>query len=126
MSGSDLPEPVRRLIVACIGSAADLEILLLLHRSPERSWGPRDVDSELRLGEASARAGLQSLTEAGLVKLEDEKYRFAPGRDQRRAVDELAEAYARRRVRVIEFLYSKPSDRITLFSDAFRLRRPKD
>jgi hypothetical protein len=127
MKGADLPEPVRRLIVDCIDSAADLEVLLLLHRGPERAWLATDVDAELRIGAEPARTGLANLTQAGLVTVDDERYRFAPRREsQRRAVDALAEEYARRRVRVIEFLYEKPSDRITSFSDAFRLRRPED
>ena len=127
MTSSDLPEPVRRLIVECIGSAAELEILLLLQRHPDRSWSTRDVDSELRIGEPVAVAGLRKLTDAGLLSAGEEGFRFAPrSRERERAVAELVDAYARRRVRVIEFLYNKPSDRITLFSDAFRFRRGKD
>ena len=127
MSGADLPEPVRRLIRDCIDSASELEILLLLHRTPDRSWRAADVDAELRTGEEIARTGLDSLTAAGLASADGDAYRFAPSSDdRRRAVEELADAYAHRRVRVIEFLYKQPSERITLFSDAFKLRRPKD
>jgi hypothetical protein len=50
MGARDLPEPVRRLIVDCIGSAGELEILLLVHRATERSWTADEVDAELRVG----------------------------------------------------------------------------
>lgn len=127
MDGPDLPEPVRRLIQDCIGSATELEVLLLLHRTAGRSWRPADIDAELRTGEEIARSGLDSLAAVGLATAEGDEYRFAPrSDDRRRAVDALADAFAHRRVRVIEFLYKQPSDRITLFSDAFKLRRPKD
>ena len=127
MGASDLPEPVRQLIVDCIASAAELEMLLLLHRTPARSWRVDEVTSELRISPSATQAGLRSLSAAGLLTETDEAYSFRP-RDERRreAIDQLADAYARRRVRVIEFLFQKPSERITLFSDAFKFRRDKD
>jgi hypothetical protein len=42
------------------------------------------------------------------------------------AVDGLAESYAKYRVAVIALIFSKPSERVRTFSEAFRLRRRKD
>jgi hypothetical protein len=55
-------------------------------------------------------------------------YRFEPRSDfLRDAVEQLSEAYARGRVRVIDFLYGGGSDdRIKRFSDAFRFRGEED
>jgi hypothetical protein len=128
MGARDLPESVRRLISECIGSASELEILLLLHGAPDQAWTPADVDAKLRVGDERAAAGLRGLAATGLVAESDGAYRFAPRTAAlHHAVDDLDEAYARRRVRVIDFLYSRGTgDAITLFSDAFKFRRREE
>jgi hypothetical protein len=43
--------------------------------------------------------------------------------DLDRIVDDLAESYAKYRVAVIGLIFARPSERITLFADAFRIRK---
>jgi 23S rRNA C2498 (ribose-2'-O)-methylase RlmM len=128
MGARDLPDSVCRLISECIGSATELEILLLLHGAPGQAWTAAAVDGRLRVGVDRAAADLSRLAATGLVKEGEDGYRFAPRTPAvRHAVDDLDDAYARRRVRVIDYLYSRgSSDAITLFSDAFRFRRKEE
>jgi hypothetical protein len=51
-------------------------------------------------------------------------YRYAPATAELEAsVDGLAESYAKYRVAVVALIFSKPSERVRTFSDAFRIRR---
>ena len=80
---------------------------------------------ELRIAAASAEDRLCDLTRRGMLQPTDEQnYRYAP-RERRldEAVGALASAYSERRVSVINLIFSKPTDRIRTFADAFRVRR---
>ena len=125
MSGGELPAGVRSLIARHISSALDLEVLLAL-RGDERAWRPDELARELRTDPTATEAALRSLAEALILAVDGDGFRYRPAApDTGRAVDELADTYARRRVRVIEFIYKRPSDRVTTFADAFKLRRER-
>lgn len=118
MGSDDLPQPVVQLVTDCIDSAMTLEILLLLRRERDRSWSSGQVVRELRTPAQATEAALRSLSGAGLLSATSETFQFAPQSDQlRTAVDALADVYAGRRVKLIEFLYATPSDRVTRLSD---------
>jgi hypothetical protein len=122
-----LPEPVRRLLDR-IDSVAQLEVLLLLHRTAPDEWTARQLGDELRLEPAWAAEQLEFLRERGMLgEVEHGTYRFRPDTPElAKAVEALAAHYADRRVAVIALLYSKPTDRIRVFADAFRIRREED
>jgi hypothetical protein len=50
-------------------------------------------------------------------------YRYAPPPELHRSIAGLVETYRERRVSVINLVYSRPSDAIRSFADAFRLRK---
>ena len=124
MQGSELPEGVRRLIADHIESVEQLEILLLLCRDPERAWSAEAVARELRISALSAGERLEDLARDALVVRErdgDLDYRYGPrDADQDEAVRGLVSAYAERRVTVINLIFSKPTDKISTFANAFR------
>lgn len=130
MRAGDLPEAVRRLIADHIDSVEQLEILLLLHQHPERSWTAESVARELRVSPLSAGDRLKDMGRASIlskVQGTEGEYRYAPESQQlAEAVAGLATAYAERRVTVINLIFSKPVDKIRTFADAFRLRRDDD
>jgi hypothetical protein len=130
LRAGDLPEAVRRLIADHIDSVEQLEILLLLHQHPERSWTAESVARELRVSPLSAGDRLKDMARAAIlskVKGSEGEYRYAPESPQMgEAVSGLATAYAERRVTVINLIFSKPVDKIRTFADAFRLRRGDD
>lgn len=122
VASGPIPERVRRLIDAHIHSVEQLEVLLLVRRDPARAWTADEVSRELVTQEESVRARLEDLTARGFVRREGVSYAYVPSRLDG-AVDELAQCYATRRVSIISLIFSKPSDAIRTFADAFRLRR---
>lgn len=124
MHGSELPEGVRRFIAEHIESVEQLEILLLLFRHPERTWSADEASRELRISELSAGERLVDLArDTRVVRAENggRDYRYAPEDAERdEAVRGLVSAYAERRVTVINLIFSKPTDKISTFANAFR------
>jgi hypothetical protein len=57
------------------------------------------------------------------ISTEPVKYRFNPASPEAGLVGELEKIYKARRVSIISFIYSKPTDPLRAFSDAFRLRK---
>lgn len=127
MSNQDIGQDVQALIADQIDSVVQLEVLLLLHADPARSWQPAEVAKELRIEANSSRDQLDQLCGRGLLVCDDatpRNYRYAPRTPElERAVPALARAYAERRVTVINLIYSKPADALRSFADAFRIRR---
>ncbi len=121
---------VRRFIVDHVDSVEQLEILLLLHQHPGRTWDAEAVARELRISALSAGDRLEDQARAGLlarVEGSPGRFRYAPGTPALdEAVSGLATAYAERRVTVINLIFSKPVDKIRTFADAFRLRKGED
>ncbi len=125
-SFEEIPHAVRRLIVEEIESIAQLETLLLLYRSPERTWTPDQVSIELRIDPRWTAEQLTVLERRGFLSQSSDppSYRFhAATPEMASAVALLAESYADRRVAVIALIYSRPRDPIRLLADAFRVRR---
>jgi predicted transcriptional regulator len=122
-----VPAGVRRFIGAEIQSVEQLEVLLLLRAAPDKGWTAKEVARALVSRPESAASWLSQMRERELLSEEDGVYTYAPSSPEvATTVDELAESYSRYRVAVIGLIFSKPSERVTLFSDAFRVRRPKD
>ena len=121
-----LPEPVRRLLLDRIDSIAQLEVLLLLHRSAPQAWDAAQVGGELRIEPAWAAEQLALLRERQLLvesPPDSGLHLFEPASpDLAKAVELLAGSYADRRVAVIALLYSRPAG-IRAFADAFRFRK---
>jgi predicted ArsR family transcriptional regulator len=121
-----LPEAVRRLLDR-IDSVAQLEVLLLLQRTAPDEWSARQLGEELRIEPAWAIEQLEFLRERGMLAESEPGagvYRFQPATPElAKAIEALAAHYADRRVAVVALLYSKPTDHIRVFADAFRIRR---
>ncbi|HEY3239881.1 MAG TPA: hypothetical protein VGL92_09985 [Acidimicrobiia bacterium] len=124
MSSPELPSEVRAFIVRHLSSGAQLEVLLLLHRHPDRSWAAAAVGRELRIDKEQAGWALSRLAADGLFGGDEESgYRFEPRlRRKAGAVDALAALYPTYRVAIVSLIFSKPSGPMRDFSDAFRLR----
>jgi hypothetical protein len=124
--GGELSAEVTRFIAEHIDAAEQLEILLLLHREPEREWTALDVSQAIYTVPASATLRLEGLVASGFVNSTggaDPRYRYAPRSPQLgQRVDLLADAYRADRVAVIKLIFSRPPDPVQSFADAFRLR----
>lgn len=129
MSESQIPQEVQAFIADHIESVVQLEVLLLLHAAPQRVFSAAEIGRELRIDAAWAAQQLVNLCSRGVLTCTgttDPVYRYGPRTPEMdRAVADLAQAYADRRVTVIGLIFSKPVDKIRTFADAFRLRKDK-
>jgi hypothetical protein len=126
MSRPEFSEEVRQFIADHIDAAEQLEILLLLQRSPDKQWTALEVSQAIYTVPASATMRLESLVTDGFAESTggaDPRYRFNPKNDDlRRKLEVLAEAYKADRVSVIKLIFSRPPDPVQSFADAFKLR----
>lgn len=113
-SVSALPEPVRRLIQVHLRSAAEIELLLLLFRSPETYWSAEAAANVVGADEREIRAHFGSLADEGLLERgrHTDAFRFAPMEaEAHAAVATLAELYAERREDVTRFFQGEEQGR---------------
>lgn len=117
-----ITDGARRLVAEHIHSVEQLEVLLLLRAAPDKLWTAAEVARALVSQPDTVERRLVDLEHRKLVRSDESGWCYAPG-GRERDVSELAEAYNTRRVAVVGLIFSKPSDSVTSFSDAFRLRR---
>ncbi len=130
MTESGIPRHVERFIAEHINSVEQLEVLLLLHDRSSEEWTAATVARELHIDPGSAGRRLADWHARGLLSVSeasDPTYRFAPrAAELQRTVRDLAGSYAERRVTVTNLIFSKPTDHISVFADAFRIRPKED
>lgn len=129
MANDEIPASVRRFLDENINSVEELETLLLLFGQPKKEWTAEDVSRELYTSIDAARKKLAHLQGRGLAsKTSESHFTYSPVSEfVGRNVENLAQLYKTRRVTIITLIYSKPSDQIRDFSDAFRLKpRPEE
>lgn len=127
----ELSARVAEFIRTYIESLEELEILLLLHKSPHLDWTVDSVYATIRSNPESIRERLKGLVAKGLIEI----IRGDPEHFIYRVIDQnldgtlqsLALAYKERRVTVVELIFAKPPSPIQGFANAFRIRKdPKD
>ena len=123
-----LPPDVHQFLYQNIESVEQLEVLVLLLHRPERGWSPDEVARELYSHPASIARRLAMLLGQGLLReIEPGCYQYAPRTTELHAtVLRVAETYHERRVAVVTLIASKPIENVRAFSDAFRIRRPRE
>lgn len=100
---------------------------MLLRSHSDRDWSADEASQELRSDPASARRKLDELCKAGcLEKSESGRYRFPMSESAyRMLVDAVAAAYREHKYSVIQLIFSKPIDVLSVFSNAFKIK-PED
>jgi hypothetical protein len=118
---------VRKFIREHIRSVAQLEVLLLCHRTNSQTWTAAQIADELRTNVAMSAAALSELSFRGLVAMTDferQAYAYQPtDRTKARAIDQLAALYPSFRHRIIELIFGRERDDILEFADAFKLKK---
>lgn len=127
---ADLPDDVQRFLNDHVPSVMQLEVLLRLRSAPDEAHSPMGLSRELGGSVDLAIACLRDLESAGLVTPSDDPdelaYRYRPGsRAVASTVDEVADAYAKRKVAVVSEIFREPQDSLRSFSDAFRIRKSR-
>jgi DNA-binding MarR family transcriptional regulator len=121
---SDLPVDVKEFIGKHIHSVAQLEVLLMLRREPDRTWTLEQLTNGLYLQSQMVARLLTDIVQRGFAVQEQGSFRYQPANDEeRQLIDRLAHMYQERRVAVITEIFSKPIDVVKAFADAFRLRK---
>ena len=130
MSDEGIPQDARAFVTDHIDSVLQLELLLLLHKKREQDFDADEVVEELRIDPAWAAAQLDYFCARGILICTDQsprRYRYAPKSPELdAAITRLDRAYTDRRVSVISLIFSKPTDKLRSFADAFRVRREKN
>ena len=125
MGGEKISNEVQNFISRHIHSAAELEVLLLLHSDRTREWSATDVAGKLAISTEWAADQLSDLNKRGLVSIStssETTYKFNPKKAEITGImDDLALNYAQSRVSVISLIFSKPSGKIRILADAFKL-----
>jgi len=125
---STLPDDVRQFLHQNIDSVEQLEVLLLLWRTPERGWTSDEVATAVYSHPSSVVRRLAMLLGQGLLReREPGCYQYGPRTGElHQTVTRVEHIYRERRVAVITLIASKPIENVRAFSDAFRIRRKKE
>ncbi len=126
--GRELSSDVRAFLGRNVGSVEALEVLRLLHSSPEKSWSLEALNERLRSSLASIALRLESLQSSGLVARAGACFRYLPTNPElERLIDELIRRYQESPARVISAIYGNPAtDPVAGFADAFKFKPRKD
>lgn len=123
-----IPARVSDFILAHVDSIELLEVLLMLAAQPAIAFTTVEVADHLRTAPSSAANRLTKLRDHKLVDvLPGDRYRLRPDPDLAKLLSEVSQAYRDLRVRVVTLIYSRPSEVVRVFTDAFVLKKgPKD
>lgn len=123
---SAVSEPLKLLIQQRLPSIEQIEIVLLLHDDPARSWSALEVATELGMPPESAAMRLFLLASGGILLFEPSgvpRYRYGGGDAEIDAlVAELAEVYPQQKG-AIGALVGAPVDPVQSFADAFKFKK---
>lgn len=124
----DIPALAAEFLLRYIESVEELEVLLLFYREPTRVRTGSETVTALRSSAGSIAQRLAHLMKQGLLRTEpgpaEPTYIYAPASPElNQAVESVASIYRERPVKVIEFIFAKPSQSVRGFSDAFKIRK---
>jgi len=125
-----LPPDVLAFLRERVSSVAELDVLLLLHRDPERAWTAQSASVELYRPDVWVAGQLEGMVATGLARRQEGEppsYRWDPA-DPGIAVTvkRVAEAFRLRHTSVIGAIYAPRGGAAERFADAFRLRPDKE
>jgi hypothetical protein len=123
-----LPARVREFLLAYVDSIEQLEALLFLASRPTSALTTIEVADELRTAPSSAANRLAKLRDHRLVDvLPGDLHRVHGDAELAETLRQVADCYRERRVTVVTLIYSRPSDVVRVFTNAFVLKKgPKD
>jgi hypothetical protein len=123
VSAPGISDDVKALVLEHIESIEQLEVLLLLFRQPHHDYDADEVCRELRISTQVAIERLRDLHARGLIERNDRGYRFGADPERNRRVFGLSQTYLERRVQVLNLIFSRPTEKLRSFANAFRLRK---
>jgi hypothetical protein len=122
MSEEGVPDDVRKFLHEYIDSVVQLELLILLRQGT--AWTAEAVAKALRIEPGWTLEDLAKLSSRGLISVSGATYHHGPRTPElEQSIRRTIEAYDKRRVSVISLIYSRPSDPLRSFAEAFRVRK---
>jgi hypothetical protein len=125
-----IPAPILQFLREHIRTVVQLELLLMLHKEPERRWKVEEAAEKLYIPGTFAESLLESLRVAGLATLiesDGRRYQFGPKAPHHGPlISDLAILYSERPVSTIHAIYSVQTDNLQTFADAFRFRKKEN
>ncbi len=119
-----LTPELQKFIARYVESVEKLEVLLLLANAPEKNWSPAEVHQQIQSNLKSIERRLKDLGTEGFVAQSPNGFRYQPKSPElAKHVADLGELYQKRRVTVIQAIFSESTEQLRRFSDAFRLRK---
>lgn len=116
---SDLVE----MVEYSFGSVWALELLLLLHRNPDRAWTTPDLVREFRSSDAVVAESIERLVASGLVVVDGDTVRYGPvSPEQDVLVRQLNDTYRTKPAAIRRLIVRGPAEKLKSFSDAFKLK----
>lgn len=124
---NDLSDDTKNFILNKITSVEQINILMLLHLNPTKNWTVAEISEELRSVSTSIQTRLNGLYEGGvLTKPHHHHFRYSPTSEEMSSkIAQLIESYQARPYKVIDLIYSGPSNVLQAFSDAFKIKKDK-
>jgi DNA-binding IclR family transcriptional regulator len=108
-----VPAPVRELLRERVQALEQLEVLLLLHDEPDRTWSADELASRLQVGLVLVEAALAHLAHHGFLTVESGRHRYAPGEPTLYStVDGLAHSYEEARPELLALISSDAMGRV--------------
>jgi DNA-binding MarR family transcriptional regulator len=128
MPDAELSPDLQRFIARHIQSVEKLELLLLFFREPTRTWHTSEIVQQIQSSAGPVSKKLDEMVASGFVAREkDGKYRFVEKLPTTQTqVAALDQAYRQRRIKIIEAIFSKSTEELRAFSDAFKLRKENE
>ncbi|RYZ87241.1 MAG: hypothetical protein EOP04_12170 [Proteobacteria bacterium] len=121
------PTELKEFLKNHLSSVEQVEILLLLFRNREKSWSIVEIDARIRTDPSSIKIRLQGLMRDGLViartDADLDKFQFSENIENLRGCQLLDDFYPSYSTRIIELMFSGPSECIRDLADAFRIRK---
>jgi hypothetical protein len=124
MSGV-IPNDVKEFILRNITSVEEMEVLFFLRDRRDSAWTAEEISARFRSSVPSIAQRLSDLQSRSLVARGDApgSYRYWPKEPVlEEQVSKLSHFYAERRISIIELIYTRPSDKLRSFADAFRIK----
>jgi hypothetical protein len=113
-----------------IDTIHQLEILILLRRSPDRFWRVDEIAAQLSMTTKAVTSSVSGLQHNGVLTADDANpvaYRYDPRSIALLAgVESVAAAYETDPLPVVKAVLNKPPRALRTFSDAFLFRRRRD
>lgn len=120
---ADIPDEVRRFILTAVPSVPYLEAVLQFQRHPNARQSAADIAKALYVSPSTASALLDAMCAAGILKLDGDRFRYAPDAVLADALARLAEVYGRNLIGVTELIHDTTRRNAQRFAEAFNLRR---